>query len=169
MASRRPVTRQIAWVPYLLQVSVMVVLAIVFLTVFDPFTYIHFVAFTFSVAAYLGLMMVLRFCVPRNHRRGMVLYKNGKPEEAIDEFKKSYEFFTKNQWLDKYRYVVLLSASRVSYKEMDLNNIACCYSLVGDGAASKHYFEKTLEQFPDSELAKQALLMIKTFEKKPEE
>ena len=44
--------------------------------------------------------------------------------EAINEFQKSYDFFEKNQWVDKYRYLTLLTASKSSYREMALNNIA---------------------------------------------
>ena len=72
----------------------------------------------------------------------------------------SYGFFNKKQWIDKYRFIILLSASRISYKEMALLNIAFCYGQLGDGKRSREFYEKTLTEFPDSEMAKTALNML---------
>ena len=107
------------------------------------------------------IILALR-SIPRNHRRGMKLFKTGQYIQAISEFQKSYEFFMKHAWIDKYRYFVLLSSSRISYTEMSLLNTAFCYTQIGQGALAKEYYEKTLAQFPDSEMAKSALRMLQS-------
>ena len=56
--------------------------------------------------------------------------------------------------------ITLFSASKMSYREMDLNNIAFCYSQIGNGTKSKEYYEKTLSEFPESIMAKTALKLI---------
>ena len=47
------------------------------------------------------------------------------------------EFFKRYNWIDKYRFVVLLSLSRISYTEMALANIAFCHGQLGEGGKSK--------------------------------
>ena len=86
--------------------------------------------------------------------------KNGDFKEAISDFMKSYEFFDKNNWIDKYRFLTLLSSSKMSYKEMALNNIAFCFSQIGNGVKAKEFYEKTLKEFPESGLAKAGLNMM---------
>jgi tetratricopeptide (TPR) repeat protein len=99
------------------------------------------------------------------------LIKEGKFEEAIACFEKSYHFFSRNSWIDKYRYVTLFSASKMSYKEMALCNIAFCYSQVNEGLKAIEYYERTLQEFPENGLAKTGLKMLNSvqqIEKKEE-
>lgn len=89
----------------------------------------------------------------------MKYFRNKKYDLAIDEYKKSYEFFQKYRWIDKYRALCLLSSSRISYSEMALANIAYCYGQIGEGTKSKEIYEQTLKEFPNSEIALAALKM----------
>jgi len=111
---------------------------------------------------YLAIFFLLRFGVPFHHRKGVALYKKGSFKEAIPFFEKSYGFFKQNEWIDKYRYVILLSSSRISYTEMALLNMAYCYGQAGNGRKSKEYYEKTLCELPNSEMAKASLRMIES-------
>jgi hypothetical protein len=43
---------------------------------------------------------------------------------------------------------------------MALNNIAFCYGQLGNGNLSKEYYQKTLDEFPESGLAKAALRLL---------
>ncbi|WP_169311414.1 tol-pal system YbgF family protein [Cellulophaga algicola] len=52
---------------------------------------------------------------------------------------------------------------------MTLANIGFCYSQIGDGIQSKTYYERTLKEFPESELARAALKMIASVEKNGQE
>lgn len=98
--------------------------------------------------SYYALSMVLRTLVPRNHRKGISEIKNERYEEAITSFEKSYAFFSKFPWLDKYRLLILLSSSKMSYKQMALNNIAFCYSIKGDRLKSIEYYHRIMTEFP---------------------
>ena len=156
MGSGRPVVRQIAWISLTPQVIIMlafIVLADVIFGVSSPVSDV-------VILLYFLYPLAARQLVAHNHRRGIRFFKAGDYVHAIGEFEKSYDFFMKHRWIDKYRFVVLLSSSRISYTEMALLNIAFCYSQIGEGDRSEQYYEKTLEQFPDSGMAKAALQMM---------
>jgi len=159
MSSKPPIVRQIAWLSVVPQVTVMGVLMAV----------MHFAglkqAVLLGALAYLALSIGLRFCVPFAHRRGIALFKKSRYEEAIPQFDRSYDFFTRHKWIDDFRFLTLLSSSRVSYREMALLNTAFCYAQAGNGSKSKEYYERTLVEFPDSEIAKVSLKMIESAEK----
>ena len=106
------------------------------------------------------LSYVLRTLIPKDHRNGMKKVKTEDFRNAIPDFEKSYDYFQKNDWIDKYRFLVLLSSSRISYKEMALNNIAFCYGQIGQGEKSREYYERTLKEYPDSGIAKAGLRLL---------
>ncbi|HEX3165740.1 MAG TPA: tetratricopeptide repeat protein, partial [Chitinophagaceae bacterium] len=76
------------------------------------------------------------------------------------------DYFAKNNWVDKYRYLTLLSSSKMTYKEMGLCNIAFCYSQTGNGQKAKEYYEQALREFPENGLAIAALNMLKSVDNK---
>ncbi len=89
--------------------------------------------------------------------------------EAGAEFKLSYDFFTRHPWIDDWRFITLLSSSRVSYREMALLNMAFCHAQEGDGVKAKEFYQRTLKEFPDSGMAKASLRMIESAEKSAEQ
>lgn len=89
--------------------------------------------------SYLLLSFCLRSLLLQEHRAGMKLTKKERFTEAIQHFEKSYEFFTRHTWMDKYRYLALLSSGRLSYREMALINIAFCSGQAGDGIMARGY------------------------------
>lgn len=149
-----PIVRQTAWISALPQVVVLGLLVLIWYVI-QPKQ-----AFLFGAITYLFLSISLRFFIPHNHRKGMDYVKNQNFDTAIIEFKKSYAYFTKHALIDKYRYLTMLSSSRMSYREMALNNIAFCYGQLGNGIEAKNYYEKTLQEFPDSGIAKAGLNML---------
>ncbi|MDH3228882.1 MAG: hypothetical protein OEN55_03715 [Alphaproteobacteria bacterium] len=154
MASTPPIIKQIAWLSVVPQLAIgaVLVLAADLLGAGNPLLA--------AAVAYLALFFPLRWLVASHHRKGIALIKKQDFEPAIDEFQKSYRFFQNHPWVDTYRYVTLLSSSRMSYREMALVNIAFCHSQIGNGRESKEYYEKALAEFPESEIAKSALRMI---------
>ena len=156
MSSKSPIVRQIAWLSLLPQL-ILILCFIVFAYFIGFQNYI-----LVGAIIYLAISFLLRFGIPFHHRKGIALFKKGSFVEAIPFFKKSYVFFKRNAWIDKYRYILLLSPSRVSYTEMALLNIAFCYGQSGDGKRSKEYYKKTLSEFPDSEMAKASLRMFES-------
>lgn len=158
MASGRPVVRQIAWASLIPQFIFIVALTFIFGLFIKPLTN----AWEAALIVYLAAAILLRELVPRNHRKGIRFFKAGDYTRAIDEYRKSYEFFTKHAWIDKYRFLVLFSSSRISYTEMALLNIAYCHAQLGNGAKAIEAYEEVLRQFPDSQMAQSALQMLRS-------
>ncbi len=159
MASAKPIVRQVAWLALLPQLLFMGLLVFLYWSALKSLY-----AVFFGLITYLFLSVLLQFTVSKRHRRGIMYYKASKYTEAISEYKRSYDFFSKHPWVDKLRFITLLSASRISYTEMALLNIAYCYAMLEDVAAMKLYYQKAIEEFPNSEMAKQALKMIQAVE-----
>jgi len=158
MTSKTPTVRQIAWISLLPQFAFVGVFILIYYLI-GTGSYIVYGAWT-----YLVLSFVCRSIVLRSHRKGMSKVKKGNLAEAIPHFQRSYDFFQTHNWLDKYRYVIL-SSSRISYREMALNNIAFCYSQIGQGGLAEEYYLRTLQEFPGSGLATAAIRMINSAKK----
>lgn len=156
MASGKPIVRQVAWLSLIPQMLVLFGIIFLFrqLGIVEPIVT--------GAAAYLIILLVLRKRVALDHRKGINLFKKSAYAEAIPHFEKSYAFFNKHSWIDRWRYIVLLSSSKISYREMALLNIAFCHGQTGNGPESKKVYEQTLQEFPDSEMAKAALNMIES-------
>jgi tetratricopeptide (TPR) repeat protein len=154
MSSKVPMVRQAAWISIIPQLLVM---GLIFLIWYQFTQTQHILG---GALTYLALSQVLRRTVAREHRSGMSKVKAMNFEEAIPYFERSYEFFQKYDWVDKYRYVTVLSSAGMAYKEMALNNIAFCYSQIGNGKLAKEYYERTLAEYPDNSIALAALNLI---------
>jgi tetratricopeptide (TPR) repeat protein len=154
MSSTLPFVKQIAWlslIPQIVLIGALIYLGYIS-EVGDPVND--------GLVVFFILFFVLRYGIPRSHTKGIKLIKRKEYNEAIEYFKMSYDFFNKKHWIDRYRFIILLSSSRISYKEMALLNTAFCYGQLGHGKPSREFYEKTLTEFPDSEIAKTALNML---------
>lgn len=151
MASGLPIIRQFAR-PAVIPHSILVmafIFAFSLLNAGSPLLY--------GALVYIILALALRRLVPRDHRRGIKLVKQEKFAEAISSFEKSVEFFRRNSWVDKFRYLTILSSSQMSFREMGLCNIAFCYHKIGEGAKAIEFYRRALDTYPESGLAKAAL------------
>jgi hypothetical protein len=157
-----PLVNQISWTAELLHLLMLgaLVAGLWYLGDFSSFNDVLFLAFIVTIVH----IMIGRRMIPLWHRRGVRLVMAGHFPDAITCFEKSYVFFTKYPWLDTMRYGVLLSSSKMPYREMALVNIAFAYGQLGEGATSKAYYERALTEFPGSILAQTSLNMIKAFE-----
>jgi tetratricopeptide (TPR) repeat protein len=160
MASNVPTIRQITWISVIPQIVFMLILIFIYhkLNLKDAALY--------GLITYLALSISLRNLIPKSHREGLKLTKEHKFENAIPKFENSYKFFTENNWIDKYRFIILLSSSKMSYREMALCNIAFCYSQIGNGQKSIEYYKKTLVEYPENGLALTGLKMLTSTENK---
>ena len=160
MSSNIPTIRQVSWISVITQISFMLILIFIYhkLNLKEPALY--------GAITYLTLSISLRNLVPKSHREGLNLTKEHKFENAIPKFENSYKFFTENNWIDKYRFIILLSSSKMSYREMSLCNIAFCYSQIGNGQKSIEYYKKTLAEYPENGLAQTGLKMLTSTENK---
>ena len=118
---------------------------------------------------YLLLSLGLRNLLAPDHRRGIRQVRQHRFQEAILDFEKSYAHFTRHAWLDKYRFIFLLSSSQLSYREMALCNIAFCYSQIGDGQKAIAYYTRTLTDYPDNGMVQAGLKMLQSVDKLPAE
>lgn len=125
-------------------------------------------SFIFGCLTYSIIAFVLRSILSKSHRKGIRLVKERKFDKAIPYFEKSVAYFSKNNWIDKYRFLTLLSASRFTYKEMGLCNIAFCYSQLGYGQKAKDYYQIVLSKNPNNGLAITALNMLNSMDKNQE-
>jgi tetratricopeptide (TPR) repeat protein len=98
----------------------------------------------------------------------MKLVKQQKFAAALPLFEKSVGYFSKNNWIDKYHFLTLLSSSKMTYKEMGLCNIAFCYSQTGNGQKAKEYYKQVLKEFPENGLALAGINMLNSTENKTE-
>ncbi|QXP59517.1 tetratricopeptide repeat protein [Olleya sp. HaHaR_3_96] len=162
MSSKVPTVRQTNWISIVPHLLIMGTIIFIWHQI-NPEK-----AFLYGAITYLLLSMSLRHLIPKDHRNGIKKNNSENFEAAIIDFKKSYTYFKKHEWIDKYRFVTLLSSSQMSYREMALLNIAFCHSQIGNGEKSKDYYEKVLQEFPDSRLAKSALRMLHAMENKAE-
>ncbi len=159
MSSKVPTVRQTNWISIFPHLIIMGTIIFIWYLI-NPEK-----AFLFGAMTYLLISFSLRNLIPRDHRNGIKKNNSEKFKEAIPDFEKSYAFFKKYEWIDKYRFITLLSSSKMSYREMALANIGFCYSQIGNGIKSKEYYERTLKEFPESGLAKSALKMMSSIEK----
>ncbi len=160
MSSTIPTVRQVAWLSLLPQLGFMSLMILLWYFIYPR------MAISLGLMTYLAFSLSLRNLIPKEHRTGMQLFHEGNFLQAITHFQRSYEFFQKYKWVDEYRYLTLFSSSKISYREMALNNIAFCYAQTGNAVEAKAYYEKTVSEFPNSYLAKSALRMIETFDQK---
>lgn len=151
MASSHPIVRQVKWLYVIPQfiILILVISVFYFIGAEEPLT--------FGALTYLIISLSMKIFIPKHQRKGMKFIKRGQYEKALQEFQKSYDFFLKYKWIDKYKYLILLSASRISYLEMSMLNMAYCHAHLGDGSESKELYQKVLELFPDSKMAQSAL------------
>jgi tetratricopeptide (TPR) repeat protein len=156
MASKQPIVKQIAWASLIPQVAVMAIL------MYSSHLLGAEQPIIVGAVFYLILSLILRRLIPSNHRKGFKHLKKKEFAKAIGNFELSYEFFQRYSWIDKFRFLTLLSSSRICYREMALLNLAYCYGQQGDGTRSKEYYEKTIEQFPKSEMARSSLQMFES-------
>lgn len=156
MASSQPIVRQFSYFSLLPQILIIGIFYFIcyMIGVYNPLSD--------ALIIFLIISIVLKFLIPIHHRKGVRLFKKMQYLEAIEEFEKSYVFFKKHIWVDKFRSITLLSSSRISYIEMALANIAFCYSQAGNGNKSREYYQKTLQEFPESKLALSALKMYES-------
>lgn len=160
MSANVPIVRAASW----LAVIVIIFVWIIFMAIFT---------FLFQIdGIYIGsilffiLMVSLQRLIPTSLIKGMKAIKKNDFKTALEFFNKSVDFFTQYDWVDKYRAITLLSAAKMSYREMSLCNIAFCYSQTNEGEKAKDLYEQILKEYPDNGIAYYSLNSINTFSNK---
>jgi tetratricopeptide (TPR) repeat protein len=163
MGSSNTVVRQTSW---LMVVPQLLVLALCMaLTGLALWPRLGIASASVGAFAYLAYSFGSRWVLLRPHRNGLRLTSDGNFPEAIRSFEQSYAFFSKHGWIDRYRYLTMLTPSAISFREMALINIAYCYVQMEDWARAKHSYQSILAQFPNSQLARRALELLDNIER----
>ena len=155
-----PVVRQISWwgaVPQLIILLLLVIGGSILL----PENGLVIGAVIYLIYSFGSRMLIIR-----DYRSGISLVKLGQFQAAIPKFEKSLQFLDRHPWIDNARSIVLMSASKPSFREMALANIGFCYSQLGRGHEARAAYQKCLDRFPDSGLDLAALQMINSADPK---
>jgi len=154
MTMKLPVIKETAWlslIPHLLVISTFMVLASA------AGMGIHALI---GAGVYISLSVVLKKTLARYHQRGMAYLENREFAEALNKFELSYHVFSRYRWIDKWRYIILLSSSRMCFKEMALLNMAYCKAQLGLEEKARELYKRTLAEFPASAMARAAIQVL---------
>ena len=144
MASKIPVIRNTNYFYFIPQIAILLILImILFFTGSEHYLII-------GISLYFLLSIYLKVLIPRWHRKGIFYLKKGNLQSAILAFRKSYEYFQRNSWIDQYRAFTLFSISEFSYSEMALMNIIWCFEQLGDKKNAMKYHNLLKEKFPNN-------------------
>ncbi|MDR0262577.1 MAG: tetratricopeptide repeat protein [Sphingobacterium sp.] len=157
MSANVPIVRSVSWPAVLILIVFWMVLVVASLFLFQ------LEGVMVASVLFFILVTALQQLIPKSHKKGMKAVKQNDFKGAIEYFKQSVDFFTKKEWLDKYRAVTMFSASKMSYREMALCNIAFCYSQTGQAEKAKALYEEILQEYPENGIAYYALNSINTF------
>lgn len=113
-----------------------------------------------GAVVYLVYSFGSKLLLTPDHRRGVKLMKQGHFKEALQAFQKAVAHIRTNPWIDRYRWIVLLSASSMSYLEMGLCNMAFVNSQMGNGAEARRLYQECLAIAPNNALAIASLKML---------
>ena len=122
-------------------------------------------AFIAAAFTYYPLAWLLRLTLQRHHRSGMHNLKSNNFSEALICFQKSEMFFTRYNWIDRYRYITMFASSAYSYREMALQNQAYSLIQLNRIAEAGEVLVKLLEIAPDRDDVSHLLHEIRDMEK----
>jgi tetratricopeptide (TPR) repeat protein len=157
------VVRKTAWAFIVPQLILLLLLTLFFWKAFLPTSLS--VAGVYAAVVYLLYSFGSKSVLLRHHREGMHLAKLQAFREAIEKFKRSYGFLEKHPWLDKYRFITMLDSSALSYREMALCNIAYSHAQLEEPVSALKYYERAMEEFPQSEMAQRGIEYVARIEK----
>lgn len=103
---------------------------------------------------------LLKLAFTRHHLIGITYLHEHAFEDALKEFKKSYQFFKRFPFLDRLRTLVFLNPSLLSYQEKALFHMGLCYSQLGNTKETIKTYEKALREFPNSQFVQETLSRV---------
>ncbi|HEV7766043.1 MAG TPA: hypothetical protein VGQ76_13645 [Thermoanaerobaculia bacterium] len=156
MPAKIPAIREIAWSSAIPQLTIMTLLIGGSLLVFEERSTALFV----GAGTYLILSRGLKAVLARDHARGIRLLRAGRNDEAIAAFEKSYAFFSHHPWLDRWRYLTLLSSSAYSYRELALCNVAFANLQMDRVDQALGAYRRALVEFPACPMATHSIRVL---------
>ena len=105
-------------------------------------------------------VLLARLIFTGEHQLALWHLAHHEYELAIPRFEASFEYFTRHTWLDRLRYMVMLSPAGYRYREMAMLGLGYCHAQLGRVEAQRWY-EGALREYPDNSLAKAALVLMR--------
>lgn len=117
--------------------------------------------FVIAFAVYLVLTFLARkFFFQNALHEGIKLIREAKFGEAIPFIEKTIGYYTKHSWIDKYRFLLLISSAKRTIRESSICNLAYCHLQVGDIKKAKEIYHDILIQYPENINAESMLRTI---------
>ncbi len=98
------------------------------------------------------------------YRQGLRLIEEERFNEAAAAFEQGYRFFERFSFVDTFRAILLLSPSRMGYRELGLTNLGYAYLRAGEREKAKGAFERLQREFPHSRAAGVGLRQLAALE-----
>lgn len=160
MNDKVPIVRKSSWLSLIPQLLILFALAVLSWQIFSPDDFWR--GSVWGPVVYLLYSFGSKSILLQHHRRGIQFARLNRHDDAIREFESSYQFLTRHEWVDRFRFITMLDSSAVSYREMALCNIAYSYAQLGDYLPALQYYQRALEQFPESDQAKEGVRHIES-------
>jgi len=106
-------------------------------------------------------VLLARLVFTGDHQMALWHLAHQEYELAIPRLEASFDYFTRRGWLDRLRYLLLLSPAGYRYREMAMLGLGYCHTQLGDPQAQRWY-EGCLRAYPDNSAAKAALVLLHT-------
>jgi hypothetical protein len=117
--------------------------------------------FVYAFFIYLIISYSIRFLlIPGSTFTGVSLMRQDRFEEAIPFIEKDINYYTERAWIDKFRFVLMISSSGRSFREISLCNMAYCLLQTGKVKECTALYESVLTQYPGNVVAKTQLNTI---------
>jgi tetratricopeptide (TPR) repeat protein len=158
MSSKVPFVKQeTVWLAIIPHILVIGILCMVYYQ-WDRKNYFVFGFFTYLIIWY-GLRTM---AFPKEVHKSIRLIKEEKFGEAIPYIERSIEFYNKHSWIDKYRFLLMVSSSKRGIRESSICNLGFCLLQIGQVKAAKEVYEDVLRQYPENTVAIIQLRTINT-------
>ena len=113
-----------------------------------------------AAMTYLVIAFSTRYFVPLDHRKGMRALRQGNYQQALVDFEKSFDFFSKHLWIDRFRMFTVFSVSKLCYREIAMVNKAFTLVCLDRKEEAKALYEACLNEYPKNNVAYYGLKML---------
>ena len=98
-------------------------------------------------------IIIVRRVLTREHTRGIALTRRGEFAAAIEHFRASERYFERVDWLDRWRWLLLGSATPYRFRDLARHNRAYCLARLGRGADALELLDTLLAESPSMLIA----------------
>lgn len=146
MASKVAFVKQSTnWIAFVPRIIILGLLCIFFYQL-DKKIYFIPAFIVYLLITYLFKILFL----PEVLHKGIQFIREAKFGKAIPLIHQSIAYYVKYPWIDKYRYLFMISSSTYTLREMCLCNYAYCSLQIGEITKATQIYEDILKEFPNN-------------------